>query len=51
MLVKPGRAVDLRLVAETIDVDVETLRALNPSLLRLATPDDPSFELHLLCLP
>jgi membrane-bound lytic murein transglycosylase D len=46
-VVKPGRAVDLRLVAETIDVDVETLRALNPSLLRLATPDDPSFELHL----
>jgi len=34
-------------VAETIDVDVETLRALNPSLLRLATPDDPNFELHL----
>jgi membrane-bound lytic murein transglycosylase D len=46
-MVKPGRAIDLRLVAETIDVDVETLRALNPSLLRLATPDDPSFELHL----
>src|SRR5215467_10172943 len=46
-VVKPGSAVDLRLVAETIDVDVETLRSLNPSLLRLATPDDPSFELHL----
>jgi len=46
-MVKPGRAIDLRLVAETIDVDVETLRTLNPSLLRLATPDDPSFELHL----
>ncbi len=46
-VVKPGRAVDLRLVAETIDADVETLRALNPSLLRLATPDDPSFELRL----
>jgi len=45
--VKPGRAIDLRLVAETIDVDVETLRALNPSLLRLATPDDPEFVLHL----
>jgi len=26
---------------------VETLRSLNPSLLRLATPDDPAFELHL----
>src|SRR6266478_3869317 len=46
-LVKPGRAIDLRLVAETIDVDVETLRSLNPSLLRMATPDDPSFALHL----
>jgi membrane-bound lytic murein transglycosylase D len=46
-VVKPGRAIDLRLVAETIDVDAETLRSLNPSLLRLTTPDDPSFELHL----
>ena len=46
-IVKPGRAIDLRLVAETIDVDVETLRSLNPSLLRLATPDDPGFELRL----
>jgi peptidoglycan lytic transglycosylase D len=46
-VVKPGRAIDLRLVAETIDVDAETLRGLNPSLLRLATPNDPSFELHL----
>jgi membrane-bound lytic murein transglycosylase D len=46
-VVKPGRAIDLRLVAETIDVDVDTLRNLNPSLLRLATPDDPGFELHL----
>ncbi|HYS22320.1 MAG TPA: transglycosylase SLT domain-containing protein, partial [Candidatus Eisenbacteria bacterium] len=46
-IVKPGRAIDLRLVAETIDTDVDTLRSLNPSLLRLATPDDPSFELHL----
>jgi peptidoglycan lytic transglycosylase D len=46
-VVKPGRPIDLRLVAETIDVDLETLRALNPSLLRMATPDDPSFELRL----
>jgi membrane-bound lytic murein transglycosylase D len=46
-VVKTGRAIDLRLVAETIDVDVATLRSLNPSLLRMATPDDPSFELHL----
>jgi len=46
-VVKPGRAIDLRLVAETIDVDVATLRALNPSLLRMATPEDPSFVLYL----
>src|SRR5277367_2426238 len=46
-VVKPGRAIDLRLVAETIDVDLDTLRGLNPALLRLATPDDPSFEMHL----
>ena len=46
-IVKPGRAIDLRLVAETIDVDVATLRALNPPLLRMATPDDPEFVLHL----
>jgi len=45
--VKPGRAIDLRLVAETIDVDVATLRALNPSLLRMITPDDPDFVLHM----
>jgi membrane-bound lytic murein transglycosylase D len=46
-IVKPGRAIDLRLVAETIDVDVDTLRSLNPSLLRMVTPDDPGFVLHL----
>jgi membrane-bound lytic murein transglycosylase D len=46
-VVKPGRPIDLRLVAETIDADLETLRSLNPALLRLATPDDRDFELHL----
>ncbi len=45
--IKPGRAIDLRLVAETIDVDVATLHALNPSLLRMATPDNPNFVLNL----
>jgi membrane-bound lytic murein transglycosylase D len=44
---KLGRPIDLRLVAETIDVDVDTLRALNPSLLRMTTPDDPEFVLRL----
>jgi membrane-bound lytic murein transglycosylase D len=46
-IVKPGRAIDLRLVAETIDVDVDTLRSLNPSLLRMVTPDNADFVLHL----
>src|SRR5580692_9938348 len=45
--VKPGQAIDLRLVAETIDADLETLRSLNPELLRLVTPPDPEFVLHL----
>jgi membrane-bound lytic murein transglycosylase D len=45
--VKPGRAIDLRLVAETIDTDLETLRGMNPQLLRLVTPSDPEFVLHL----
>jgi membrane-bound lytic murein transglycosylase D len=46
-VVKPGHPIDLRLVAETIDTDVDTLRALNPALVRLVTPEDPKFELHL----
>ncbi|MBZ5538940.1 MAG: transglycosylase SLT domain-containing protein [Acidobacteriia bacterium] len=46
-VVKPERPIDLRLVAETIDVDVETLRALNPALLRLVTPAEPGYELRL----
>jgi len=45
--VKPGQAIDLRLVAETIDTDLESLRSLNPQLLRLVTPPDPDFVLRL----
>jgi membrane-bound lytic murein transglycosylase D len=45
--VKPGQPIDLRLAAETIDTDLETLRALNPELLRLVTPADPEFTLRL----
>jgi membrane-bound lytic murein transglycosylase D len=45
--VKPGQAIDLRLVAETIDTDLESLRSMNPELLRLVTPPDPEFVLHL----
>jgi membrane-bound lytic murein transglycosylase D len=39
--------VDLRLVAETVDASASTLQDLNPSLLRLTTPKDREFELHL----
>ena len=45
--VKPGQAIDLRLVAETIDTDLDSLRSLNPELLRLVTPPDPDFVLRL----
>jgi membrane-bound lytic murein transglycosylase D len=45
--VKPGQPIDLRLVAETIDTDLETLRNLNPQLLRLVTPSDPEFVMRI----
>jgi len=45
--VKPVHALDLRLVAESIDESVERLKALNPQLLRMTTPADPEFELRL----
>ena len=45
--VQVGHPVDLRLVSETIDVDLDTLRLLNPQLLRLVTPSDPRFELRI----
>ena len=45
--VQPGHPVDLRLVSETIDVDLDTLRLLNPQLLRLVTPVDPRFALQI----
>ena len=44
--VQPGHSIDLRLVSETIDVDLDTLRALNPQLLRLVTPAEPGFVLR-----
>jgi membrane-bound lytic murein transglycosylase D len=45
--VKIDYPVDLRLVAECVDESVSTLQQLNPSLLRLTTPKDEEFELHL----
>ena len=45
--VKPGHPVDLRLVAETLDVDLNTVKLHNSHLLRMVTPADPDFELRL----
>ncbi len=45
--VKIDYAVDLRLVAECVDVPAETLQDLNPALLRLTTPPSQIYELHL----
>ena len=39
--------VDLRLVSDLVGAPVDELMALNPSLLRLTTPPDASFDLHL----
>jgi membrane-bound lytic murein transglycosylase D len=46
-LVRLGSPIDLRLVAETLDVDLDALRLLNPQLLRLVTPPSPDFMLRL----
>ena len=40
-------SVDLRLVSDLVDAPVDELMALNPSLLRMVTPPDASFDLHL----
>jgi len=45
--VKIDYPVDLRLVAECVDESASTLQDLNPSLLRLTTPKNQQFELHL----
>ncbi len=45
--VKIGYPIDLRLAAECVDATAEDLLDLNPSLLRLTTPKDREFELHL----
>ena len=38
---------DLRLVSDIVGVPVDELIALNPSLLRMVTPPDTEFDLHL----
>jgi membrane-bound lytic murein transglycosylase D len=45
--IKIDYSVDLRLVAGCVDATPETLQDLNPSLLRLTTPKDREFDLHL----
>jgi membrane-bound lytic murein transglycosylase D len=46
-IVKLDYPVDLRLVAECVDASLTDLEDLNPSLLRMTTPKDHEFELHL----
>jgi len=40
-------SVDLRLVSDLVDAPTDELMALNPSLLRMVTPPDAAFDLHL----
>jgi membrane-bound lytic murein transglycosylase D len=45
--VSVGYGIDLRLVADVTETTVPEIAALNPSLLRMTTPRDMSFDLHL----
>jgi membrane-bound lytic murein transglycosylase D len=45
--VKIDYPIDLRLAAECVDASAADLLDLNPSLLRMTTPRDQEFELHL----
>ena len=40
-------SIDLRLVSDLVGAPVDEIEALNPSLLRMATPPDAPFDLHL----
>ncbi len=40
-------SVDLRLVSDLVGAPVDEVMALNPSLLRMVTPPDAAFDLHL----
>jgi peptidoglycan lytic transglycosylase D len=40
-------AVDLRLVSDIVSAPMDELMALNPSVLRMTTPPDAAFDLHL----
>ena len=45
--VQTSYSIDLHLVADVTDSTVTELVALNPAMLRLATPKDTSFDLHI----
>jgi membrane-bound lytic murein transglycosylase D len=45
--VRPGHAIDLRLVSDATGVDIDEIHLLNPELLRGVTPGDRQFELKL----
>jgi membrane-bound lytic murein transglycosylase D len=45
--IKIDYPIDLRLAAECVDATADELLDLNPSLLRMTTPKDQKFELHL----
>lgn len=40
-------SIDLRLISDIVSAPVDELTALNPSLLRMVTPPDSPFDLHL----
>lgn len=40
-------SIDLRLVSDLVGAPVDEIEALNPSLLRMVTPPDDTFDLHL----
>ena len=40
-------SIDLRLVSDLVGAPIDEIEALNPSLLRMATPPDTQFDLHL----
>ncbi len=42
-----GYSIDLRLVSDLVGAPVDEIEALNPSLLRMVTPPDAAFDLHL----
>jgi membrane-bound lytic murein transglycosylase D len=45
--VNTNYSVDLRLVSDIVEAPLQEIVALNPSLLRMTTPPDDSFALHL----